>query len=139
MDLDIKLLDKNIDRMMPELGFGPDDNDRLVASYSGGWQMRMCLGKILLQVRLMFSSEIPGLQHISCVYTRPASRLNLRMSCPSMVQVNADAAFWEAGDMLFCAHVLLQSLPRWPIDAFSQRVANQTAWLSRAGAGLVAA
>ena len=36
--------------MMPELGFGPEDNDRLVASYSGGWQMRMCLGKILLQV-----------------------------------------------------------------------------------------
>ena len=36
--------------MMPELGFGPDDNDRLVASYSGGWQMRMCLGKILLKV-----------------------------------------------------------------------------------------
>ncbi len=38
-------------QMMPELGFGPDDNDRLVASYSGGWQMRMCLGKILLKVR----------------------------------------------------------------------------------------
>jgi ATPase subunit of ABC transporter with duplicated ATPase domains len=35
--------------MMPELGFTADDNDRLVASYSGGWQMRMCLGKILLQ------------------------------------------------------------------------------------------
>lgn len=37
--------------MMPELGFSPEDNDRLVASYSGGWQMRMCLGKILLKVR----------------------------------------------------------------------------------------
>ena len=37
--------------MMPELGFNPiDDNDRLVASYSGGWQMRMCLGKMLLKV-----------------------------------------------------------------------------------------
>jgi hypothetical protein len=39
-------------QMMPELGFSPtEDNDRLVASYSGGWQMRMCLGKILLKVR----------------------------------------------------------------------------------------
>jgi hypothetical protein len=28
----------------------PQDNDRLVSSYSGGWQMRMCLGKLLLQV-----------------------------------------------------------------------------------------
>ncbi len=32
-DLDIKTLDKRIDVMMPELGFGPEDNDRLVASY----------------------------------------------------------------------------------------------------------
>ncbi|KAL4439755.1 hypothetical protein ABPG75_002756 [Micractinium tetrahymenae] len=48
-DLDVALIDKKIDQMMPELGFGPEDNDRLVASYSGGWQMRMCLGKILLK------------------------------------------------------------------------------------------
>lgn len=48
-DLDVNLIDKRIDQMMPELGFNPEDNDRLVASYSGGWQMRMCLGKILLQ------------------------------------------------------------------------------------------
>lgn len=50
IDLDVKLLDKKIDQMMPELGFMAGDNDRLVASYSGGWQMRMCLGKLLLQV-----------------------------------------------------------------------------------------
>lgn len=50
VDLDVNLLDKKIDQMMPELGFMPQDNDRLVASYSGGWQMRMCLGKLLLQV-----------------------------------------------------------------------------------------
>mmetsp|Transcript_4201 Transcript_4201/g.11356 ORF Transcript_4201/g.11356 Transcript_4201/m.11356 type:complete len:726 (+) Transcript_4201:1136-3313(+) len=49
MDMDVELLDKKIDQMMPELGFRPEDNDRLVASYSGGWQMRMCLGKMLLQ------------------------------------------------------------------------------------------
>jgi len=33
MDLDVSRLDKKIDQMMPELGFTPDDNDRLVASY----------------------------------------------------------------------------------------------------------
>lgn len=47
-DLDMTLLDRNIDKMMPELGFSSEDNDQLVAAYSGGWQMRMCLGKILL-------------------------------------------------------------------------------------------
>lgn len=52
IDLDVTLLDKKIDQMMPELGFKPSDNDRLVASFSGGWQMRMCLGKLLLQVGL---------------------------------------------------------------------------------------
>ena len=43
-------LDKlNAQAIDMELGFAPADNDRLVASYSGGWQMRMCLGKMLLQ------------------------------------------------------------------------------------------
>jgi len=32
IDLDVKLLDKKIDKMMPELGFTKDDNDRLVLS-----------------------------------------------------------------------------------------------------------
>ncbi|KAG2485398.1 hypothetical protein HYH03_015884 [Edaphochlamys debaryana] len=49
VDLDVDLLDKKIDQMMPELGFKQEDNDRLVAAFSGGWQMRMCLGKLLLQ------------------------------------------------------------------------------------------
>ena len=30
VDLDVKLMDKRIDKMMPELGFGREDNDRLV-------------------------------------------------------------------------------------------------------------
>lgn len=50
LDMDVTLLDKKIDQMMPELGFKAEDNERLVLSYSGGWQMRMCLGKLLLQV-----------------------------------------------------------------------------------------
>lgn len=43
-------VDAKISRLMPELGFAAEDADRLVASFSGGWQMRMSLGKILLQV-----------------------------------------------------------------------------------------
>jgi ATPase subunit of ABC transporter with duplicated ATPase domains len=48
-DLDLGVLDKRLEQMMPELGFTKQDEDRLVASFSGGWQMRMCLGKMLLQ------------------------------------------------------------------------------------------
>lgn len=47
---DLYNVDVNINKMMPELGFAPEDVDRLVASFSGGWQMRIALGKILLQV-----------------------------------------------------------------------------------------
>ena len=42
-------LDSRIDKILPEMGFQPDDADRLVSAFSGGWQMRMSLGKILLQ------------------------------------------------------------------------------------------
>ncbi|MBF2046407.1 MAG: ABC-F family ATP-binding cassette domain-containing protein [Leptolyngbya sp. IPPAS B-1204] len=42
-------LEARIEKILPELGFSLDDGDRLVESFSGGWQMRMGLGKILLQ------------------------------------------------------------------------------------------
>nr|KYP69360.1 ABC transporter F family member 5 [Cajanus cajan] len=47
--VDLDEVDAKINKLVPELGFAPEDSDRLVASFSGGWQMRMCLGKILLQ------------------------------------------------------------------------------------------
>src|SRR4028118_2143224 len=42
-------LEAQIDKILPELGFDLEDGDRLVSAFSGGWQMRMSLGKILLQ------------------------------------------------------------------------------------------
>ncbi len=42
-------LDTQIEKILPEMGFTPEDGDRLVSAFSGGWQMRMSLGKILLQ------------------------------------------------------------------------------------------
>lgn len=42
-------LDARVEKILPELGFDSDDGDRLVSAFSGGWQMRMSLGKILLQ------------------------------------------------------------------------------------------
>ncbi|KAK9134378.1 hypothetical protein Syun_013708 [Stephania yunnanensis] len=47
--VDLDEVEVKINKMMPELGFSPEDSDRLVASFSSGWQMRMSLGKILLQ------------------------------------------------------------------------------------------
>ncbi|CAN1345025.1 ABC transporter F family member 5 [Linum perenne] len=47
--LNSDVVDAKVSKLMPELGFSVEDGDRLVASFSGGWQMRMSLGKILLQ------------------------------------------------------------------------------------------
>lgn len=48
-ELDAWNLDTKIDKVMPGLGFVPDDNDKLVASFSGGWKVRIGLGKVLMQ------------------------------------------------------------------------------------------
>ncbi|MCT7962913.1 ATP-binding cassette domain-containing protein [Laspinema sp. D1] len=47
--LDGYTLEAQIEKILPEMGFLQEDGDRLVSAFSGGWQMRMSLGKILLQ------------------------------------------------------------------------------------------
>ena len=42
-------LDARIDKLLPTIGFSAEGAEQLVADYSGGWQMRIALGKILLQ------------------------------------------------------------------------------------------
>ena len=42
-------VDARIDKLLPTIGFNEAKAERLVGDYSGGWQMRIALGKILLQ------------------------------------------------------------------------------------------
>jgi len=42
-------LDARIDRLLPTIGFSQEGAEQRVGDYSGGWQMRIALGKILLQ------------------------------------------------------------------------------------------
>ena len=42
-------LDARIDKLLPTIGFSAEGAEQLVRGYSGGWQMRIALGKILLQ------------------------------------------------------------------------------------------
>jgi len=42
-------LDARSDKLLPTIGFTPEGAELLVGDYSGGWQMRIALGKILLQ------------------------------------------------------------------------------------------
>ncbi|CAA7034781.1 unnamed protein product [Microthlaspi erraticum] len=47
--MNIDSVDDKVSELMLGLGFAAEDEDRLVASFSGGWQMRMLLGKVLAQ------------------------------------------------------------------------------------------
>ena len=42
-------LDARNDKLLPTIGFTPEGAEQLVGDFSGGWQMRIALGKILLQ------------------------------------------------------------------------------------------
>ncbi|MBW4699579.1 MAG: ATP-binding cassette domain-containing protein [Aphanocapsa lilacina HA4352-LM1] len=46
--LDGYLLVNKVEKLLPELGFNDADGDRAVETFSGGWQMRIGLGKLLL-------------------------------------------------------------------------------------------
>ena len=42
-------LESKVEKLLPTIGFNESEGDRLVGDFSGGWQMRIALGKILLQ------------------------------------------------------------------------------------------
>ncbi len=42
-------LEAQVDKILPKIGFSIEEAEQLVGSFSGGWQMRVALGKILLQ------------------------------------------------------------------------------------------
>ncbi len=42
-------MQSDIEKILPKLGFSIEDADKLVRNFSGGWQMKVALGKIILQ------------------------------------------------------------------------------------------
>ncbi len=42
-------LEAQVQKILPKIGFSTSEAEQLVGSFSGGWQMRIALGKILLQ------------------------------------------------------------------------------------------
>jgi len=48
-DKDVYILESKVKKTMDLMGFNDDEADDLVASFSGGWKMRIGLGKVLLK------------------------------------------------------------------------------------------
>ena len=42
-------MQSQIEKLLPTIGFKSEEGNSLVGDFSGGWQMRIALGKILLQ------------------------------------------------------------------------------------------
>tara|TARA_Y100001968_G_scaffold321335_1_gene355576 strand:- start:3463 stop:5094 length:1632 start_codon:yes stop_codon:yes gene_type:complete len=42
-------IEAEVEKILPKLGFSSDDAEALVEHFSGGWQMKIALGKIMLQ------------------------------------------------------------------------------------------
>ena len=42
-------MQSDVEKILPKLGFSLKDADKLVGNFSGGWQMKVALGKIILQ------------------------------------------------------------------------------------------
>jgi len=49
VDRDVYVLESRVKKTMDLMGFNDDEQDDLVASFSGGWKMRIGLGKVLLK------------------------------------------------------------------------------------------
>ena len=48
-DLDVYAIESRVQKVMDLMGFTEDEGDDLVATFSGGWKMRIGLGKVLLK------------------------------------------------------------------------------------------
>ena len=42
-------MQSDVEKILPKLGFSIEDADKLIGNFSGGWQMKVALGKIILQ------------------------------------------------------------------------------------------
>ena len=42
-------MQSEVEKILPQIGFSIEDADKLVGNFSGGWQMKIALGKIILQ------------------------------------------------------------------------------------------
>ncbi|NJN31421.1 MAG: ABC-F family ATP-binding cassette domain-containing protein [Synechococcales cyanobacterium RM1_1_8] len=86
-------LEAEIEKLLPQLNFSDEDGDRLVSSFSGGWQMRMGLGKIMLQSPDLLLLDEPT-NHLDLETIEWLEKYLLGLSTP-MVIVSHDREFLD--------------------------------------------
>ncbi|MEY4431305.1 MAG: hypothetical protein RLZZ533_1241 [Cyanobacteriota bacterium] len=86
-------LDARIDKLLPTIGFSPEGAEQLVGDYSGGWQMRIALGKVLLQEPDLLLLDEPT-NHLDVETIQWLEDYLISQTCP-LVVISHDRAFLD--------------------------------------------
>ncbi|KAF9592248.1 hypothetical protein IFM89_012824 [Coptis chinensis] len=122
--VNLDMVEVKINKMMPELGFSPEDSDRLVALFSSGWQMRMSLGKILLQDPDLLLLDEPT-NHLDLDTIEWLEAYLNKQDVP-MVIISQDRAFLDQ----LCNKIVETDMgvSRTYAGNYSQYIASKAAW-----------
>ena len=93
-------LEAKIDKLLAQIGFTAIEGDQLVGDFSGGWQMRIALGKILLQDPDLLLLDEPT-NHLD-VDTIEWLEKYLLSQTSSMVIISHDRSFLDK----ICTHIV---------------------------------
>ncbi|MEB3182860.1 MAG: ABC-F family ATP-binding cassette domain-containing protein [Cyanobacteriota bacterium] len=86
-------LDARIDKLLPTIGFAAEEAERRVGDFSGGWQMRIALGKILLQEPDLLLLDEPT-NHLDVETIQWLETYLTSQTCP-LVVISHDRAFLD--------------------------------------------
>ena len=86
-------LDARIDKLLPTIGFTAEGAEQLVGDYSGGWQMRIALGKVLLQEPDLLLLDEPT-NHLDVETIQWLEDYLIGQTCP-LVVISHDRAFLD--------------------------------------------
>ncbi|MEY4298148.1 MAG: hypothetical protein RLZZ423_1327, partial [Cyanobacteriota bacterium] len=86
-------LDARIDKLLPTIGFSAEGAEQLVGDYSGGWQMRIALGKVLLQEPDLLLLDEPT-NHLDVETIQWLEDYLIGQTCP-LVVISHDRAFLD--------------------------------------------
>ena len=86
-------LDARIDKLLPTIGFSPEGAEQLVGDYSGGWQMRIALGTVLLQEPDLLLLDEPT-NHLDVETIQWLEDYLLGQACP-LLGISHDRAFLD--------------------------------------------
>lgn len=129
-DFDPLTLDARIDKILSTLGFNENDSNRLTSEFSGGWQMRVNLAKVLLEGAeiLLLDEPTNHLDLASCEWLE-----SFLMSYEGgIVMVSHDRHFLDVVTTEI-AEVELGKLQLWPGN-YTAYLEQKEAYLSRSAA-----